>query len=62
MTIQHHQQKVEKTNECSLDERASKPNKETLQAMKELDDGKGVEYTSMDDFWKNMGVKPGAKS
>lgn len=38
------------------------PNKETLAAMKELDEGGGTEYTSMDDFWADMGVKPSAKS
>lgn len=39
-----------------------KPNKKTLAAMKELDKGGGIEYTSMDDFWADMGVKPSAKS
>lgn len=38
------------------------PNKETLAAMKELDEGSGTEYTSMDDFWADMGVKPSDKS
>lgn len=46
----------------SKDFPSRKPNKETLAAMKELDDGGGVEYTSMDDFWADMGVKPRAKS
>ncbi|BBI16274.1 hypothetical protein [Neochlamydia sp. S13] len=38
------------------------PNKETLAAMKELDEGGGMVYKSMDDFWENMGVKPSARS
>lgn len=28
--------------------------------MKELDEG-GIEYESVDDFWRDMGVKPSAK-
>jgi hypothetical protein len=46
----------------SKDFPSHKPNKETLKAMKELDEGAGIEYTSMDDFWADMGVKPSAKS
>ncbi len=42
--------------------KSKKPNKETLAAMKELDEGRGIEYASMDDFWADMGVKPSAKS
>jgi len=43
-------------------EKERKPNRETLDAMKEARDGKGTTYESMDDFWKEMGVKPRAKS
>ena len=43
-------------------EKKRKPNKETLKAMKETREGKGTVYESMDDFWKEMGVKPSAKS
>jgi hypothetical protein len=32
------------------------PNKETLAAMKEIDEGGGIECDSMDDFWKKMGI------
>ena len=39
-----------------------KSNKETLEAMRETREGKGTIYESMDDFWKEMGVKPSAKS
>jgi hypothetical protein len=46
----------------SKDFPSNKPNKKTLAAMKELDEGKGIEYSSMDDFWADMGVKPSAKS
>lgn len=46
----------------SKDFPSRKPNKETLAAMKKLDEGGGIEYTSMDDFWADMGVKPSAKS
>lgn len=28
------------------------PNKETLKAMKELDEGKGHSFESLDDFWE----------
>ncbi len=43
-------------------EKKRKSNKETLAAMKETKEGKGTVYRSMDDFWKEMGVKPSAKS
>jgi len=43
-------------------EKKRKPNKETLEAMRETREGKGTVYESMDDFWKEMGVKPSAKS
>ncbi len=42
----------------SKDFPSHKPNKETLAAMKELDEGGGIEYESMDDFWRDMGVTP----
>ena len=42
--------------------RKRKPNNETLQAMKEAKEGKGTVYESMDDFWKEMGVKPSAET
>ncbi len=32
------------------------PNKETLKAMKEIDEGGGIECDSIDDFWKKMGI------
>ncbi len=34
-----------------------KPNKETLEAMKEIDEGGGIDCDSIDDFWKKMGIK-----
>mgnify|MGYP003393071923 CR=1 FL=1 len=35
-----------------------KSNKETLKTMKEAKKGKGASCESLDDFWKQMGVKP----
>lgn len=35
---------------------SKKPNKETLQAMKEIDEGGGIECDSIEDFWKKMGI------
>lgn len=35
---------------------SKKPNKETLEAMKEIDEGGGIECDSIDDFWKKMGI------
>ena len=32
------------------------PNKETLEAMKEIDEGGGIECDSIEDFWKKMGI------
>ena len=43
-------------------EKKKRPNKETLEAMKETREGKGTVYESMDAFWEEMGVKPSAKS
>jgi len=37
-----------------------KPNKETLEAMKELDEGRGTRCTSINDFWEQMGINPNA--
>lgn len=45
-----------------LTPKSKEPNAETLASMKELDEGGGTEYTSMDDFWADMGVRPSAKS
>lgn len=36
------------------------PNKETLAAMKELDEGGGHSFESLDDFWEQMGMNPNA--
>lgn len=38
------------------------PNKETREAMREIDEGRGVRCESLDDFWEQMGVRPSAKS
>ncbi len=35
-------------------------NKETLAAMKELDEGGGHSFESMEDFWRQMGINPNA--
>lgn len=37
-----------------------KPNKETLQAMKESREGKGIKCNSIEDFWEKMGMSPNA--
>lgn len=36
------------------------PNKETLAAMKELDEGGGHSFESLEDFWEQMGINPNA--
>ncbi len=36
------------------------PNKETLAAIKELEEGGGHSFNSLDDFWKQMGIDPDA--
>ncbi len=42
--------------------KTKKPNKETLKAMQDVEEGKGViSCDSLDDFWKQMGVTPRAK-
>ncbi len=35
-------------------------NKETLAAIKELDEGHGTRCISIDDFWEQMGINPDA--
>ena len=43
-------------------EEKRKPNKETLKAMKDIEEGKGIiSCDSIDDFWNLLGVKPSAK-
>jgi hypothetical protein len=37
-----------------------KPNKQTLEAHEEAISGEGVDCDSLEDFWKQMGVKPSA--
>jgi hypothetical protein len=37
-----------------------KPNKETREAMKELDEGLGTQCESLEDFWEKMGMNPNA--
>ena len=34
------------------------PNEETLEAMKELDEGGGHSFESMEDFWGQLGMNP----
>jgi len=36
------------------------PNKGTLAAMKELDEGGGHSFDSLEDFWEQMGINPNA--
>lgn len=36
------------------------PNKETLEAMKEVDEGGGHTFKSIEDFWEQMGINPNA--
>lgn len=36
------------------------PNKDTLEAMKELDEGRGTHCKSLDDFWEQMEINPDA--
>ena len=38
------------------------PNKETLEAMKECEEGRGIKCESIEDFWEKMGMKPSAYS
>lgn len=37
-----------------------KSNKETLAAIRELDEGRGTQCSSIDDFWDQMGMSPDA--
>lgn len=39
---------------------AKRPNKKTLAAMKEVDEGGGHAFESLDDFWEQMGIDPNA--
>lgn len=36
------------------------PNEETLAAMKEVDEGKGHSFESIEDFWEQIGIDPHA--
>lgn len=38
------------------------PNEESKKALKESREGKGTVFSSLDDFWKAMGIKPNAKT
>lgn len=40
--------------------KAKLPNKKTLAAMKELDEGGGHSFGSLEDFWEQMGIDPNA--
>jgi len=37
-----------------------KPNKVTLEAMRESKEGKGIKCDSLEDFWEKMGMSPNA--
>jgi alpha-mannosidase len=43
-----------------MSRKPKKPNKETLAAMKELDEGGGHSFESLEDFWTQMGINPDA--
>jgi len=36
------------------------PNKETLEAMTESEERRGIKCESIEDFWEKMGMKPSA--
>lgn len=36
------------------------PNRKTLEAIKELEEGRGTRCKSLDDFWKKVGIDPNA--
>lgn len=36
------------------------PNKDTLAAMKEVNEGGGHSFESLEDFWEQMGINPDA--
>ena len=38
-----------------------KTNEDTLEAMNELDEGRGHRFESLDDFWEQMGMNPNAR-
>lgn len=60
MTAQHDHY-LEKVRVVKEDMACSKvPNKETLDAMKELDEGKGHSFDSIEDFWKQVEISPRA--
>ncbi len=40
--------------------KSKKPNKATKAAMKEIDEGGGHSFESLDDFWEQMGINPNA--
>ena len=40
--------------------RSNRSNKETLTAIKELDEGEGIHSESLEDFWEKMGMNPHA--
>lgn len=37
-----------------------KPNKETMESIQELREGRGIKCESIDDFWEKMGMNPHA--
>jgi len=39
---------------------SKKPNKDTLDAFKEINEGGGHSFDSVDDFWEQMGINPHA--
>jgi hypothetical protein len=43
---------------CARDHFPKVPNKETIEAMKEIDEEGGVLCDSIQDFWEQMGVTP----
>ncbi len=40
--------------------RERKPNKETMESIQELREGRGIKCESIDDFWEKMGMSPHA--
>ena len=47
-------------NKCNYPECVEKhePNEKSKKALKESREGKGIVFSSLDDFWKAMGMKP----
>lgn len=37
-----------------------KPNKQTMESIQELREGRGIKCESIDDFWEKMGMNPHA--